>query len=59
MYNCERDQLESCFHAMQPPERQQLYKNNTVLEDAKKLAELKVENDDILAVTFMQGGGWK
>ena len=43
---------------MQPPERQQLYKNSTVLEDAKKLAELKVENDDILAVTFMQGGGW-
>jgi hypothetical protein len=27
-----------------------------VLEDAKKLADLKVENDDILALCFMQDG---
>ena len=40
----------------QPPEKQQLFKQNTLLEDAKKLADLKVENDDILAVTFMQDG---
>jgi len=40
----------------QPPERQQLLKETTVLEDAKKLADLKVENDDVLAVTFMQEG---
>ena len=42
--------------AAQPPEKQQLFKQNTLLEDAKKLADLKVENDDILAVTFMQDG---
>ena len=41
---------------MQPPEKQQLFKGNTLLEDAKKLAELKVENDDVLAVTYMQEG---
>lgn len=40
----------------QPPEKQQLHKNSTLLEDAKKLAELKVENDDVLAVTLMQDG---
>mmetsp|Transcript_19766 Transcript_19766/g.58651 ORF Transcript_19766/g.58651 Transcript_19766/m.58651 type:complete len:95 (+) Transcript_19766:91-375(+) len=44
----------------QPPERQQLLKETTVLEDAKKLADLKVENDDVLAVTFMQeDGSWE
>mmetsp|Transcript_30945 Transcript_30945/g.63853 ORF Transcript_30945/g.63853 Transcript_30945/m.63853 type:complete len:95 (+) Transcript_30945:64-348(+) len=41
----------------QPPEKQQLLKDTTVLEDAKKLADLKVENDDVLAVTFMQDDG--
>lgn len=42
--------------ALQPPERQQLHKGNSVLDDAKKLAELKVENDDILALCFLQDG---
>ncbi len=41
---------------LQPPEKQQLYKGTTVLEDAKKLVDLRVENDDILALTFQQEG---
>jgi transcription elongation factor B subunit 2 len=40
----------------QPPEKQQLHKSTTLLDDSKKLAELKVENDDVLAVTFLQDG---
>ncbi len=40
----------------QQPESQQLLKENFVLEDAKKLNDLKVENDDVLALTFMQPG---
>jgi transcription elongation factor B subunit 2 len=40
----------------QPPEKQQLFKNNMLLEDAKKLADLKIENDDVLAVAFQQDG---
>ncbi|KAG1678871.1 hypothetical protein FOA52_003539 [Chlamydomonas sp. UWO 241] len=43
----------------QPPEKQQLLKGTTVLEDAKKLADLKIENDDVLAVTFMTPSGWE
>ena len=43
---------------LQPPENQQLYKNTMVLEDAKKLVELKVENDDVIALTFLQEGVW-
>ncbi|KAJ9505693.1 hypothetical protein QJQ45_024222 [Haematococcus lacustris] len=38
----------------QPPENQQLLKGTMLLEDAKKIAEMKVENDDILALTLMQ-----
>lgn len=41
----------------QPPEKQQLFKVNTLLEDAKKLVDLRVENDDILALTFQQEDG--
>mmetsp|Transcript_2449 Transcript_2449/g.4107 ORF Transcript_2449/g.4107 Transcript_2449/m.4107 type:complete len:90 (+) Transcript_2449:197-466(+) len=41
----------------QPPEKQQLFKNNVPLEDAKKLADLRVENDDVLALTFLQDDG--
>lgn len=42
----------------QPPEKLQLFinKNAQLLEDAKKLAEAKVENDDILALAIMQEG---
>eukprot|EP00200_Dunaliella_tertiolecta_P019086 CAMPEP_0202405868 /NCGR_PEP_ID=MMETSP1128-20130828/7366_1 /ASSEMBLY_ACC=CAM_ASM_000463 /TAXON_ID=3047 /ORGANISM="Dunaliella tertiolecta, Strain CCMP1320" /LENGTH=148 /DNA_ID=CAMNT_0049010579 /DNA_START=127 /DNA_END=574 /DNA_ORIENTATION=- len=31
----------------QPPEKQQLFKGTQLLEDARKLAEAKVENDDV------------
>eukprot|EP00798_Chlamydomonas_sp_ICE-L_P021947 gene21947-28993_t len=41
----------------QSPENQQLFKNGTLLEDAKKLSELKIENEDVLAATFMQEDG--
>ncbi|KAK9824295.1 hypothetical protein WJX72_009223 [[Myrmecia] bisecta] len=41
----------------QPPESQRLYKGATLLEDAKKLADLKVENDDIIALTYLQEDG--
>ena len=41
---------------MQPPEKQQLFKSTQLLEDAKKLAEVKVENDDILAMVFQRDG---
>lgn len=47
MFNCSTHQ---------PPEKQQLLKGSLVLEDAKKLADLKVENDDVIALTFMQEG---
>lgn len=45
-----------CLVAMQPPESQQLFKNNTLLDDAKRLADLKIENDDVIALTLMQAG---
>ncbi|GLC45563.1 hypothetical protein PLESTB_001206600 [Pleodorina starrii] len=41
----------------QPPESQQLYKGQTVLEDARKLLDLKVENDDVLALCYLQPDG--
>lgn len=41
---------------LQPPEKQQLHKDDVVLEDAKKLSDLKVENEDTLALTFQQEG---
>lgn len=41
---------------VQPPESQMLYKDEAPLEDARRLAELHVENDDILALTFLQEG---
>jgi hypothetical protein len=40
----------------QPPENQMLYKDEAPLEDARRLAELHIENDDILALTFLQEG---
>lgn len=42
------------------PESQQLLKEQFVLDDAKKLNDLKVENDDVLALCFMQpDGSWE
>lgn len=41
---------------LQPQDQQQLYKNGTVLEDVKSLAELKIENDDVLALTYRKEG---
>ena len=40
----------------QAPETQRLYLGKTMLEDAKQLAELKVENDDVLALTYQLTG---
>ena len=41
---------------VQAPETQRLYLGKSVLEDAKQLAELKVENDDVLALTYQLSG---
>ena len=40
----------------QPSEDQRLYKEGALLEDARSLAELKVENDDELAVAYRGEG---
>lgn len=41
---------------VQAPETQRLYLEKSMLEDAKQLAELKVENDDVLALTYQLTG---
>lgn len=46
----------NCALSLQPLESQRLYKDGTLLEDARKLADLKIENDDVLALTFNVGG---
>lgn len=44
----------------QAPETQRLYLGRTMLEDARQLAELKVENDDVIALTYHQAdGSWE
>ncbi|KAG7669510.1 putative Polyubiquitin-B [Nannochloris sp. 'desiccata'] len=44
----------------QAPERQQLYKDGTLLEDDRSLAELKVETDDALTLVLQQeDGSWE
>jgi transcription elongation factor B subunit 2 len=40
----------------QAPERQQLYKDSTLLEDDRSLAELKIETDDALTLVLQQEG---
>lgn len=37
------------------PKNQRLYKDGTVLEDNRSLAELKIETDDVLVVAFQIG----
>ncbi len=49
-------QLSKQVVARQGPETQRLYLGRTMLEDARQLAELKVENDDVIALTYQQGG---
>lgn len=41
---------------LQAPETQRLYLGKSMLEDARQLAELKVENDDVLALAYQQSG---
>lgn len=41
---------------LQPPDQLQLWKEEAVLDDAKKLADLKVENDDVLALCYATEG---
>lgn len=44
----------------QGPDTQRLYLGKTMLEDARQLADLKVENDDVLALTYQQSdGSWE
>ena len=40
----------------QGPAMQRLYLGKSMLEDAKQLADLKVENDDVLGLAFQQPG---
>jgi len=40
----------------QDPAALQLQKDGVVLEDAKKLADLKVENDDVVAMCYRNEG---
>lgn len=49
-------QLSKQVIVQQGPETQRLYLGRTMLEDARQLAELKVENDDVVALTYQQGG---
>lgn len=42
--------------ALQTPDKQRLFKGTSQLEDSKKLAEIQIGNDDILAMTFCQAG---
>ena len=49
-------QLSKQIVAQQGPETQRLYLGRTMLEDARQLAELKVENDDVIALTYQQAG---
>ncbi|GBF89426.1 hypothetical protein Rsub_01998 [Raphidocelis subcapitata] len=41
----------------QDPSALQLQKDGVVLEDARKLADLKVENDDVVAMCYKQEDG--
>lgn len=44
----------------QGPDTQRLYLGKAMLEDARQLADLKVENDDVLALTYQQSdGSWE
>jgi hypothetical protein len=43
-------------HTTQPPEQLQLRKDEVVLEDAKKLADLHIENDDVVAMCYALAG---
>ena len=44
------------FPLFQLPEEQRLLKDDTPLEDAKSLAEYRIENDDVLALTYKLPG---
>ena len=46
-----------CAFLLQPPDKVQLVKEEQALEDARKLSDLKVENDDVVAMCYVQGGG--
>jgi len=50
--------LHGCSLAPQPPDQLQLWKEEFLLEDAKKLADLKVENDEVLAMCYATAGEW-
>ncbi|KAK9856771.1 hypothetical protein WJX84_003453 [Apatococcus fuscideae] len=44
----------------QAPDRQRLFKGTTQLEDSRKLADMQIGNDDVLAMTFCQAdGSWE
>ena len=49
-------ELTPCNVSHKMPEEQRLLKDDTPLEDAKSLAEYRIENDDVLALTYKLPG---
>ena len=41
---------------LQPPSRQRLYKDDSVLEDGSSLADQSIENGDVLGVAYQSAG---
>lgn len=41
----------------QPADQQRLFKDSVVLDESKRLVDLKVENDDVVALAYLQEDG--
>jgi hypothetical protein len=50
--------LSCMLFLLQPPDKQQLSKEGVILDDARKLCDLKVENDDVIAMCYQLDGKW-
>ncbi len=48
--------IKMMLHLEQAPDKQRLFKGSIQLEDSKKLADMQIGNDDVLAMTFCQPG---
>ncbi len=55
MLPCEDHKLVSAMFS-QPPSRQRLYKDDSVLEDGSSLADQSIENGDVLGVAYQSAG---
>lgn len=44
----------------QPADQQRLHKDGASLDDSKRLTDLKIENDDVVALTYLlEDGTWE